>query len=260
MESLLSNTMKVGILRCDSWKPVAGIWNKYGDVEDMITRFLCIGNKKIQTVIFDCTSGECPTDDSLNDYNGFIISGSRFGANDDIPWIKQLQNRIRRMDELKIKLFGICFGHQVISQALGGKVERIGWNLGHNKIQLDKSFVAAHQTRFPRQDFISCLAVHQDQVVKVPPGMNVWCSNDACKIQGLLKDSHILTIQSHPEMHHEILRELLLTKQTISKDVLNKALQTIDLPTDSRSFSDWVYDFFKTKEYSQESVSMASQS
>jgi GMP synthase-like glutamine amidotransferase len=58
-------------------------------------------------------------------------------------------------------LCGICFGHQIIAQALGGKVEKIGWNLSYEEIQLNDYI--KNKLNLSSED-LKLLCIHQDQV------------------------------------------------------------------------------------------------
>ena len=59
---------------------------------------------------------------NLCSYNAFIITGSAYGVYENHSWIKNLLEVIKQSVHFEIPLLGICFGHQAIAQALGGKV------------------------------------------------------------------------------------------------------------------------------------------
>ena len=69
---------------------------------------------------------------SPRDADGWIITGSRFGVYEDHPFIPPLEAFIRAVKEAQVPMVGICFGHQIIAQALGGRVEKFsgGWAAG----------------------------------------------------------------------------------------------------------------------------------
>ena len=91
------------------------------------------------------------------DADGWLISGSRHGAYEDLPFIAPLETFIREVFSAKIPLIGICFGHQIIAQALGGTVEKFagGWSVGATEYQLDGEQVMLN-------------AWHHDQVTSLP--------------------------------------------------------------------------------------------
>ena len=62
--------------------------------------------------------------EGIHDADGWLITGSRHGAYEDHPWIPPLEEFIRDAYAAQVPLVGICFGHQIIAQAMGGKVEK----------------------------------------------------------------------------------------------------------------------------------------
>jgi GMP synthase-like glutamine amidotransferase len=68
----------------------------------------------------------------IHDCDGWLITGSRFGAYEDHPFIPPLEDFIRAAYAAHVPVVGICFGHQIIAQAMGGKVEKYagGWSVG----------------------------------------------------------------------------------------------------------------------------------
>lgn len=135
-------------------------------------------------------------------YSGLVISGSAACPEDKIPWVQQLVMVIRDVTETGIPTFGLCFGHQLLAHAWGGKVERkvLGYKIR------DICEVALHD----REDAIPSLgdsstplevfSSHQDQVTKAPPGWDVVAHSDRCPIQALrAPDLPIFSVQWHPE-------------------------------------------------------------
>ena len=72
--------------------------------------------------VYDIQKGEIPNEIRTDEL--YLIPGSRAGAYEDSAWIKELINFIRKAHAVRAKLVGVCFGHQVIAQALGGVVEK----------------------------------------------------------------------------------------------------------------------------------------
>jgi len=240
-----SSALRVAILKCDSWT-ASSLLNKFGDIEHQYIHFLGLSGRNIDFKIFNCEKAEFPSirDNSIKEFDGFLITGSRFSAYDSEPkWIPQLLEFIKQLDQQKKKVVGICFGHQCVAEALGGKVEKIGWNLSHQIINTTSEF----QRNFLPNKELRFLAIHQDQVVKLPPNIAVWSSNDKCKVQGMVKGSHIMTIQSHPEFRPEMFKLLLEAKKdVIPSQVRESALKTVDLPTDSELLSHMIVQFLSS--------------
>ena len=86
--------------------------------------------------VIDICGGNHDVD--VQDFDGFIISGSRSSVNDPKLWIEELLNLIRRIIEREVPLVGLCFGHQAIAKSLGGLVSKskTGWNIGCVPVEL----------------------------------------------------------------------------------------------------------------------------
>lgn len=129
---------------------------------------------------------------------GWLITGSRYGAYEDHDWIAPLEELIRAIHAARLPMVGICFGHQIIAQALGGKVEKYdgGWSVGRVEYQTQDGPVAIN-------------AWHQDQVTELPEGARVLGSTDFCANAILAYDDTILTYQPHPEFSSDFVADLI---------------------------------------------------
>ena len=104
-------------------------------------------------------------------HDAYLITGSPAGVYDDLPWIAKLKTFLRAAAG-RAKLVGICFGHQIMAEAFGGRVEKSAQGLGRRG-----SRPTPIVRREPWMDDVSCVAVpasHQDQVVLQPPGAEFW--------------------------------------------------------------------------------------
>ncbi|MCB1359067.1 MAG: type 1 glutamine amidotransferase [Maritimibacter sp.] len=129
--------------------------------------------------------------------DGWLIGGSRHGVYEDHPWIAPLEQLIRDIVAADRPLVGICFGHQIIAKALGGRVEKYqgGWALGPTGYDFDGTPLTLN-------------AWHQDQVVAPPPGAEVIASNDFCRYAGIRMGNKTYSVQPHPEYDAEMMRGL----------------------------------------------------
>eukprot|EP01117_Protostelium_nocturnum_P015879 TRINITY_DN6192_c0_g1_i1.p1 TRINITY_DN6192_c0_g1~~TRINITY_DN6192_c0_g1_i1.p1 ORF type:complete len:253 (+),score=81.23 TRINITY_DN6192_c0_g1_i1:121-879(+) len=242
----MSRRFRLGVLKCDEWAP--HIRAKYGDIDSQYVSLFKANGHSLESTTFDCLKGNFPSPKQYKDFDGFVVTGSKYSAYEDHPWISDLYKSLNDLHSNKKKIVGICFGHQAIAQAMGGKVEKVGWNLSHEIVRVKKEFKEKYS--FPVEEY-GILCVHQDQVTQVPPNFKVWSENDFCVNQGLLHDDEtIFTIQAHPEFSPQVLHDLLLNKKgAIPEDKLKVALDTLEnKPNNSLEVASWIMDhFFKAE-------------
>ena len=114
--------MRIGILKTDA---VRTEWvAEFGEYPDMFVRLVGDANPEATFSTWDVEEGVHPTQDDIDSVDGFIITGSKSSAYDDKQWIRDLEGLIQRLHAARKKMVGICFGHQVVAQALGGVVSK----------------------------------------------------------------------------------------------------------------------------------------
>ena len=120
--------MNLGMLNTDAVKPEFA--QKYGEYPDTFTEILIVIGPQLKLVTYEVLEGDYSAD--INEVDGYLITGSKLSVYDDVPWIKDLKDFVRELNETKKKVIGICFGHQLVAEALGGKTEPavIGWCVG----------------------------------------------------------------------------------------------------------------------------------
>ena len=121
----------------------------------------------------------------LDDYDGYLISGSAYGVYDDAPFIARLIDLIQQIHQAKKPLSGVCFGHQIIAHALGGQAHKWdnGWVLGTTEVTLTKlpDWVREKDCIDAKDNKINLIHVHQDQVTKLPRGATLIGTASHCK-------------------------------------------------------------------------------
>ena len=166
--------MKIGIFDVGNGAPALA--DIYGSFPDMFQSLMAGTGLKASYEVYDARAGIFPQD--ISACQAWVIMGSPFSANDDIPWIHHLEALIPQIVAAKIPLIGICFGHQLIAKALGGRVEKAknGWGVGvkHYKIYEKPSWMKGAGAT------IGGIVFHKDQVVALPPNAsNIGGNADA---------------------------------------------------------------------------------
>lgn len=188
--------------------------------------------------------GEFP--ESTADADAWLITGSRFGAYEDHDWIPPLESFIRDVFKADQPMVGICFGHQIIAQAMGGKVEKFadGWSVGRVEYTLDESVFGTDSLKDTNQTAL--LAFHQDQVVQAPDSAVTVGSTDFCKHAALLYGNKALTIQPHPEFYSDFIAGLLVARRAIlPEDIIDDAEQKLALPIVREPIANTMRNFLK---------------
>ena len=176
---------------------------RHGEYDDLTVAMINRAGKPFEYKIFSVIDDRFPSTPS--DCDAFVITGSKFGAYDLEPWIGKLEAFIRNCYTAKIPLVGICFGHQIIAQAMGAKVEKVaaGWGVGVHDHQL------AERPSWLELDSLAVNVIHQDQVLEVPNGAKLVAGSPFCPIAALRYENWALSFQGHPEFNNDFERDLI---------------------------------------------------
>ncbi|XP_062223913.1 gamma-glutamyl peptidase 3-like [Phragmites australis] len=164
---------------------------------------------------FRVVDGEFPAPEDLARYDGFVVSGSPHDAHGDDAWIRRLCALIRTVHAMKKRVLGICFGHQVLCRALGGRVGKAcgGWDVGVRKVtfvQHPEGFEFHRDLEVERlPQSASIIEVHQDEVWEIPPRARVLAYSEKTSVEAFAVGEHALGIQGHPEYTTDILHNLI---------------------------------------------------
>lgn len=205
---------------------------RHGDYDEMCKALL--GYQPDEASTYAVVDGAFPT--SL-DYDLFVITGSRHGVYDDHDWIGPLETLLQNVWRAKKKIIGICFGHQILAQALGGVAEKSDKGFGIGVMDYD---LRTNGDTMP----VALQAWHQDQVVSPPSGAEVIMSSPFCPIAGLRYGSQALTFQPHPEFSHAYMRDLIEARADVVSDgVRETAFASLSRATDTPVIRDVIFEF-----------------
>ncbi|CAI9783002.1 unnamed protein product [Fraxinus pennsylvanica] len=213
--------------------------------------------------MFRVVEGEFPDMDDLQKYEGFVISGSPYDAYGDENWILKLYFLLQKLFTMRKKVLGICFGHQVLCRALGGKVGKAysGWDIGIRKVRFteDFTFHGYFDDNFDEiPPTLSVIECHQDEVCEVPEGAQVLACSDKTRVEMLTFGDNILGIQGHPEYTKDILDNLidrLLSNDSIEKGFAEEAkMKLMETEADRKYWEGICKSFLKGRWITQSQI------
>lgn len=215
----------------------------YGSYGQMFADFFNKLNGALDYRYYQVQDGELPQ--SPSECDAYLITGSKAGVYDNLPWIEPLQAWIRDFHAQKAKIIGICFGHQIIAHSLGGFAAKSdqGWGVG--VLSTEQTFTANHPAY---NSALRLIHSHQDQVIKLPASATRRAGSAFCPNAAMSIDDTVLTFQAHPEFSPVYLQRLLeRRKEKIGLERFQQALASLAQPTDHEWVGRYLLDFIKLK-------------
>ena len=250
---------KLGLLETDTLYPE--LLPDYGSYGRMFARFFSELDRDLRYRYYQVQEGELPH--RPDECDAFLITGSKAGVYDNLPWIAPLQSWIRDFHQRGAKIIGICFGHQIVAHSLGGHAAKSGsgWGLGVHRTRWvgpsrpSQTLTAAgaeanseFKSESNAEDTaeIRLLYSHQDQVQRLPKGASLLASSDFCPHAAFKIDHRVLCFQGHPEFTPDYSRRLLQRRiSAIGEERCRQALATLDQPTDEAEIGRMLLAFIK---------------
>lgn len=231
--------LRIGILKADSVLPDLSI--KHGEYPDMFRTVLLAAEPGVDVRSYDVENGVLPTANDACD--GYVITGSRRSVYEPLPWIEGLTEWVRKAADDGTPLVGVCFGHQLVAQALGGRTAKAdrGWTIGVQSYDLDRPlpFDAGRKS-------LRLIHSHQDQVMELPRGAERIGGNAACPIALYGIGDRVLCVQGHPEFSPEYARDLYAKRREVFGEPLySSALESLDTENDRYPFARGMVDFVR---------------
>ncbi len=239
---MLVPLLRIAVLECDT--PLTGTAAKYGGYGGVFKALLSAGadglnhpkiSSKHGLVLTNWDVVEAQEYPDLDEIDAVLITGSRYNSFDDTPWIVKLVEFTQRvLAQERVRIIGVCFGHQIVGRAMGVEVGRSsgGWEVSVTAIDLTKrgqeifgrpALVRTHthtyiHTQCAHRALTTTQALHQmhrDAVFEYPPGVEELAYTRGCKVQGMYVAKRLMTVQGHPEFNEEIVSELLRARHEI---------------------------------------------
>jgi len=222
--------MKIGILQTGHAPDI--VLPELGDYDAMMARMLEGQGFAFDT--FNVVDEDFP--DGPHAADGWLVTGSKHGAYEDHAWIPPLEDLIRAIHAEHLPMVGICFGHQIIAQALGGTVVKHpdGWRVGATRYETDGSPLTLN-------------AWHQDQVTQAPEGAEVVGRAEGCDIAALRYGDRIFTLQPHPEFGSTMMERLIDHRAigVVPDPLRENARARLTTSTDNAAMATRIADVFR---------------
>lgn len=237
--------MRIGIV--ETGRPSDTLAQKHGNYPEMFAKLIGAHLPGANFLTWSPVAAEPPVSPDTAD--GWVITGSRHGAYDDLVWIKHLETFVQTCVAHSIPLIGVCFGHQIIAQALGGKVHKSnkGWGVGPQNYHISNipSWIDGLSEEYTSH------AIHQDQVTQIPPNSTVIASSDFCKYAAMYYGDaefpEAISVQSHPEFSAEFVRDIGAERLTrvVPPAVLNAGFEQLGKPVNNQEWGKIFATYFQ---------------
>jgi GMP synthase-like glutamine amidotransferase len=232
--------MHMALLGCDDvpqrFRHIAGGYR------DMFQALLAPHVPHLNLDWIDLYHGQTPPAPST--FDAIVCTGSRCSVYEDKHWINGLKRFVQEVQRENVPFVGICFGHQMLAEALGGKVERAGngWGIGVHEMQI----LGSEGWMLPERSPCSLQYMHADQVQDMPPNSTLLASSAHCPVAMFRVGERMLGIEGHPEFPAAYEEALLLTRREhIGPERVDAALATLRDPTDEHLVGAWMANFLR---------------
>lgn len=234
--------MRIGILECGQTSPD---WiEEHGEMAAPFPPFLRSADATLGFQVYKAHRNELPA--TANECDAWLVTGSPASVHERLPWQPALAQFLVGAAQQR-PVVGICFGHQLLHDALGGEVQRSGkgWGVGVQDYPLQNVPDWA-PSGLPDDRTFRLIALHQDQVTTPAAGTRVLAGNAFCPLGITTIGDNVLTIQAHPEMTARLARDIYESQRAEQGDAMtDAAVQSLQTRIDSRPAAHWVLAFVR---------------
>ena len=198
-------------------RPKIGLLNAAHAADDTERNF--VRELDADVVEFRCPDGELPDDFA---FDGVVVTGSSASVYWDREWIGRLKTWVGGAVEAGLPALGVCYGHQLLADVLGGRVEDMGeYEIGYRTVDHD----GENRLLAGIDESMTVFTTHSDRVSEPPPGATVFAENDY-GIHGFRKDRAI-GVQFHPEYDMQTAETVTKSKDELSEERIQQVLDGI---------------------------------
>ncbi|MEM6747998.1 MAG: type 1 glutamine amidotransferase [Pseudomonadota bacterium] len=224
--------------------PPEGVGSDWGTYPQMFEAMFARAGASFDVETVKVMDGEAVPEPQAG--QALLVTGSPKGVYENHGWIPALEDAVRGWAKAERPVVGICFGHQLIAQAFGARVEKSekGWGVGVHTYEIvaETPWVAG-PARF------ACAVSHQDQVLETPEGFTRIAGSAFCPYGALAHDSlPVLTFQMHPEFDHDFAAALMeLRADRIPQERRDLGGASLTNESDRSQIAQWIRVFIEQR-------------